>query len=135
MRLKEMGSAANIIGYHIAVLLGMHEWFSENHCPVARFLILDQPSQAHFPADKPRDSTLTDEDRAELLNLYTAIQNTVLALGDKYQVIALEHADLDEEPFRSAVEDRWRISNGNALVPQAGSPKKSTTPNPSQVPM
>ncbi|WP_318209421.1 MULTISPECIES: hypothetical protein [unclassified Streptomyces] len=29
----------------------------------------------------------------------------------------MEHADLDDEPFRSAVQARWRRSNGEALVP------------------
>ncbi|WP_331769042.1 hypothetical protein OG948_34925 (plasmid) [Embleya sp. NBC_00888] len=29
----------------------------------------------------------------------------------------MEHADLDDEPFRGAVEARWRRSNGQALVP------------------
>ncbi|WP_412566581.1 DUF3732 domain-containing protein [Streptomyces chartreusis] len=37
-------------------------------------------------------------------------------LGGDFQVVVLEHADLDDDPFRNAVRARWRRSNGEALT-------------------
>lgn len=118
VRLADMGGGENWLGYHVATLLSMHEWFSEQRNPVPRFLILDQPSQVYFPEDAPDGTALAGPDRTALLNLYRTIQNTVDALDGDFQVIVMEHADLDDEPFRSSVEARWRRSNGQALVPQ-----------------
>ncbi|MEU0948829.1 DUF3732 domain-containing protein [Streptomyces canus] len=115
-KMSEMGSGQNYLGYHIATMLSLHEWFAEIHSPVPRFLILDQPSQAGFP-DETRDGGFGTA-RATLLNLYKTIQASVEALRGGFQVIVVEHADLDDEPFRSAVRARWRRSNGEALVPE-----------------
>lgn len=118
VRLADMGGGENWLGYHVATLLSMHEWFSEQRSPVPRFLILDQPSQVYFPEDAPDSTALAGPDRTALLNLYKTIQSTVEALDGDFQVIVMEHADLDDEPFRSSVEARWRRSNDQALVPQ-----------------
>ncbi|ALC29798.1 DUF3732 domain-containing protein [Streptomyces sp. CFMR 7] len=118
VRLADMGGGENWLGYHVATLLSMHEWFSEQRSPVPRFLILDQPSQVYFPEDAPDSTALAGPDRTALLNLYKTIHSTVEALDGDFQVIVMEHADLDDEPFRSSVEARWRRSNGQALVPQ-----------------
>ncbi|MGW4958215.1 DUF3732 domain-containing protein [Nonomuraea sp. NPDC004186] len=117
IRLSDMGGGENWLGYHVATLLSMHEWFSEQNGPVPRLLILDQPSQVYFPEDAPDGGVLAGPDRIALLNLYKTIQRTVDSLEGDLQVIVMEHADLDDEPFRSAVEARWRRSNGQALVP------------------
>lgn len=118
VRLADMGGGENWLGYHVATFLSMHEWFSEQRSPVPRFLILDQPSQVYFPQDAPDGTTLAGTDRTALLNLYKTIQNTIEILDGDFQVIVMEHADLDDEPFRSSVEARWRRSTGQALVPQ-----------------
>jgi hypothetical protein len=115
-KMSEMGSGQNYLGYHIATMLSLHEWFAEINSPVPRFLILDQPSQAGFP-DETRDGGFGTA-RATLLNLYKTIHASVAALQGGFQVIVVEHADLDDEPFRSAVRARWRRSNGEALVPE-----------------
>lgn len=117
VRLSDMGGGENWLGYHVATLLSMHEWFSEQNNPVPRLLILDQPSQVYFPEDAPDGGQLVGPDRTALLNLYKTIQQTIESLNGDFQVIVMEHADLDEEPFRSSVEARWRRSNGEALVP------------------
>ncbi len=118
VRLADMGGGENWLGYHVATMLSMHEWFSEQNNPVPRFLILDQPSQVYFPEDAPDNAVLAGPDRTALLNLYRTIQGTVEALNGAFQVIVMEHADLDDDTFRSSVEARWRRSNGRALVPQ-----------------
>lgn len=115
--LSDMGSGQNWMGYHVATMLSLHEWFAEQDCPVPGLLILDQPSQVYYPEDASEGADLTGADRVALLNLYRVIQASVERLCGSLQVIVMEHADLDEEPFRSAVRERWRESNGNALVP------------------
>ncbi|MFE6894780.1 DUF3732 domain-containing protein [Streptomyces sp. NPDC057694] len=115
-KMAQMGSGQNYLGYHIATMLSLHEWFSEMDSPVPRFLILDQPSQAGFP-DDTRDGGFGAA-HATLLNVYKTVQSTIDTLGGDFQVIVVEHADLDAEPFRSAVRERWRLANGKALVPE-----------------
>ncbi|WP_079051993.1 DUF3732 domain-containing protein [Streptomyces regalis] len=78
--------------------------------------MLDQPSQAGFP-DETRDGGFGTA-RATLLDLYKTIQASVEAFRGGLQVIVVEHADLDDEPFRSAVRACRRRSNGEALVPE-----------------
>ncbi|MBF6250228.1 DUF3732 domain-containing protein [Nocardia farcinica] len=113
VRLADMGSAENHLGYHIATLLSLHEWFSEHRGPVPRTLILDQPSQVYFPPDYGEPT----RDLNHLLNVYRTIVNTTLALDGALQVIVVEHADLADPLFRDHVVERWRYSNDQALVP------------------
>ncbi|WP_459548548.1 DUF3732 domain-containing protein [Nocardia sp. X0981] len=113
VRLADMGSAENHLGYHIATLLSLHEWFSEHRAPVPRTLILDQPSQVYFPADYGEPT----RDLSHLLNVYQTIVNTTRALDGALQVIVVEHADLTAPLFRDHVVERWRYSNNQALVP------------------
>nr|BFE62464.1 DUF3732 domain-containing protein [Dactylosporangium thailandense] len=118
IQLKDMGSGENYVGYHLATFLALHEWFDREERPVPRLLIIDQPSQVWFPKDYSGDGghTLPDEDRSALVRLYEAIMRTVDALSPRFQVIVMEHADLEEEWFQEAVEYRWRES-GEALIP------------------
>lgn len=113
VRLADMGSAENHLGYHVATLLSLHEWFSEHRGPVPRTLILDQPSQVYFPPDYGEPT----RDLSHLLNVYKAIVDTTRALEGALQVIVVEHADLADPLFRDHVIERWRYSNNRALVP------------------
>lgn len=117
VRLADMGSAENHLGYHGATLLSLHEWFSEHRGPVPRTLILDQPSQVYFPPDYTGEPTPQGTDLSHLLNIYRTINDTVQALDDALQVIVVEHADLADPLFRNHVVERWRYSNNQALVP------------------
>ncbi|MFD9607005.1 DUF3732 domain-containing protein [Streptomyces sp. NPDC059970] len=119
VRLKDMGSAENHLGYHVATLLSLHEWFAEHRGPVPRVLILDQPSQVYFPPDHTGAATLQANDRSHLLNIYQAIHDTLRLLGGAFQVIVMEHADLDDPAFSQHVVQRWRYGNDQALVPPA----------------
>jgi hypothetical protein len=112
-----MGSGENWLGYHIATLLSLHEWCTEQNRPLPRFLILDQPSQVYFPSDYDGTAPeLVGSDRNMLLRAYQVIADTVERLSPGFQVIVIEHADLDGDPFRSAVVRRWR-GVGTGLVP------------------
>ncbi|MEU5385039.1 DUF3732 domain-containing protein [Kitasatospora cineracea] len=117
VRLADMGSAENHLGYHVATLLSLHEWFSEHRGPVPRTLILDQPSQVYFPPDYTGEPTPQGTDLSHLLNVYQTIVNTTQALDGALQVIVVEHADLADPLFRDHVVERWRYSNNEALVP------------------
>jgi len=120
--LREMGSAQNWLGYHLAVHLALHGHFAEHDRPVPGFLILDQPSQVYYPRDHDYRGdadgdvgVLKDEDRAALSRVYGMIFDATKKLHPKFQVIVMDHANLQEESFRSAVREEWR--GGEALVP------------------
>jgi hypothetical protein len=114
--LREIGSGENLVGYHIAALLALHEYFIVNARPVPRILMLDQPSQVYFPADTTsEDPELDDEDREALSRLLSEVQSLVSRFDGLFQVILLDHADLATEWFQDAVVERWR--DGVKLIP------------------
>jgi Protein of unknown function (DUF3732) len=122
VRLDEMGSGENWLGYHPATFLALHEWFAQEARPVPHTLIMDQPSQVWFPADDTGDGqhVLRDDDRDALIRAYTVITETITRLTSDFQAIVMEHADLEEPVFREAVRYRWR-DDGEALIPPIGS--------------
>ncbi|MGW3480191.1 DUF3732 domain-containing protein [Streptomyces althioticus] len=115
--LPEMGSGENHLGYHVAAMLSLHEWFTEHRAPVPHLLVLDQPSQAFFPPDHTGEAILGSNDRHKLLNVFQAIHQTLRLLEGQFQVIVMEHADLDHPDFGPYVAQRWRYDNNQALVP------------------
>lgn len=120
--LNEMGGGENWLGYHLATLLSLHESFAEHRRPVPRLLVLDQPSQVYFPADY-KNAGLEPEresDRISLLRAYSVIADTIDNLDGNLQVIVMEHADLEQDVFSSAVTRRWRQGESDgALVPHS----------------
>ena len=115
----EIGSGMNWVGYHLTAYLALQRFFIEQRRPVPSFVILDQPSQAFFPRD--RDSggdldELTDTDRENTRRLYELTFQVVEELGGQLQVIALDHADFEDDWFSGSVVQRWR--DGEALIPQ-----------------
>lgn len=123
--LRDMGSGDNHLGYHVATLLSLHEWFAENDNPVPGVLILDQPSQVYFPPDHVGEEVLESDDRVLLLNIFKAIHRTLRRLDGKLQVIVMEHADLEDPAFSDHVVHRWRRRDGQALVPAAWIPPEA----------
>ncbi|MFD7997497.1 DUF3732 domain-containing protein [Streptomyces mexicanus] len=115
--LPEMGSGENHLGYHVAAMLSLHEWFTEHRAPVPHLLVLDQPSQVFFPPDHTGEAILGANDRHKLLNVFQAIHQTLRLLEGRFQVIVMEHADLDHPDFGPYVTQRWRYDTNQALVP------------------
>lgn len=113
--MTSMGSGENWLGYHVAALLALQEWFIETARPVPRFLLLDQPSQVYFPTD-PGDGEdpAGDEDLEALGRILGAMVDAIEGTG-ALQVIITDHADLPDDWFSGAVLERWR--GGLALVP------------------
>ena len=118
--LQRMGSGENWVGYHVIAHLALHNWFRKKLRPVPAFLILDQPSQAHYPPEQDRDDgslvSLEDEDKTAVHKLFALIERVTRDLSPAFQVILIDHADLKEKWFEDAVVERWR--HGKKLVPQ-----------------
>ncbi len=116
----QIGSGLNWVGYHLAVYLGLHRFFITAGRPVPRFLLLDQPSQAFFPPDRASGGDLEeldDTDRAHTRALYRLLYDEVQRQSGALQVIALDHADFEDDWFQDSVVHRWR--DGDALIPAA----------------
>lgn len=117
--LSNMGSGENWLGYHVATLLALHEWFLQESLSVPRFLLLDQPSQVYFPADASgnEEAPDADEDRVALGRVMKQLARVVENNAPGLQLIVLDHADLQEPWFQESVVERWR--DGRALIPSA----------------
>lgn len=117
LTLSQIGSGENWVGYHIAAHLALHRLFRARKRPVPAMLMLDQPSQAHYPPD--RDVGLIDasedEDQAAVARLYRELHSYCEVLGGAMQIIVADHVDLLEQWFRDATVERWR--DGIKLVP------------------
>lgn len=115
--LFRIGSAANWIGYHLAAHLALHRYFTTQSRPVPRFLMLDQPTQAHYPAESENASGQPDDDadRIAVRTMFELMRDVVDDLTPNFQVIVCDHADLPEPWFQDAVRHRWR--GGIKLIP------------------
>ena len=116
--LFRMGSGENWVGYHVLAHLALHKWFRLKRRPVPGFLIFDQPSQAHYPAERDADGSLdvlADEDQTAVLQLFKLIANAAAELAPELQIIVMDHADLKRDWFEQAVAARWR--KGEKLIP------------------
>jgi hypothetical protein len=116
----EIGSGMNWVGYHLSAYLALQEFFVERERPVPSFIIVDQPSQAFFPRDREAGgdlSELTDVDRDNTRRLYRLMYDVAESMNGGLQIIALDHADFDDEWFSQSVIERWR--GGSALIPSA----------------
>jgi hypothetical protein len=116
--LTRMGSAENWIGYHVVAHLGLHKFFRGRSRPVPGFLMLDQPSQAHYPPERDAEGdlgVLADEDQAAVRRLFELLRRFASDLAPSMQVIVVDHVDIRESWFQGAVAERWRA--GRKLVP------------------
>ncbi|HEY7328030.1 MAG TPA: DUF3732 domain-containing protein [Gemmataceae bacterium] len=118
IRLPQMGSGENWMGYHIVTHLGLQKLFVERKRPVPGLLMLDQPTQVYFPPEPTEDRSvdeLEDEDRQAVRRLFTLIFEVVEKLAGGLQVIITDHADLADGWFQESIVEKWR--GGNKLVP------------------
>lgn len=115
--LFRIGSAANWIGYHLAAHLALHRYFTMQDRPVPRLLLLDQPTQAHYPSDNDRDTGVPadDADRVAVRRMFELMRDVVEELAPNLQLIVCDHANLPEDWFQDAVRHNWR--GGVKLIP------------------
>ena len=120
LSLAQMGSGENWIGYHVAVHLSLHKLFCRRSRPVPGLLMLDQPSQAHYPPERDeggRIDGLPDEDQAAVRLLYSLLHQYCNELAPNIQIIVADHVELLEDWFSESTVARWR--DGITLVPQS----------------
>ncbi|UUT24095.1 DUF3732 domain-containing protein [Pseudomonas sp. T8] len=98
--LWEVGSGANWLAYHVAMLLALQKLFMSKknvEHPVPHFLIFDQPSQVYFPvkraAKNEEEHELDDEDRDAVRKVFVALAAAVNSSEGRLQIIVLDHAD------------------------------------------
>ncbi|MDL2282524.1 DUF3732 domain-containing protein [Parabacteroides sp. OttesenSCG-928-G06] len=144
--LWKIGSGANHMCYHLATLLGLHEYFlnltksgKSNYIP--SFLILDQPSQVYFPEEFPKKNSNkknaenSNKKETKALKISQDIENTkdifktcsdfMQKTDFKTQIIILEHAPAStwEGDDNVSLVEEWRGSDLNdknykALIPK-----------------
>lgn len=95
--LWEIGSGSNWLGYHIATLLSLQEYFlklgkKDNHTP--SFLVIDQPSQAYFPQTLKNNEAgqKTSDDIERVKAIFETFSEFLKRTKNECQVIVLEHA-------------------------------------------
>ncbi|TBR23349.1 DUF3732 domain-containing protein, partial [bacterium] len=120
VRLQELGSGANWLGYHLAGVVALHQFFIERLAPVPQFLMLDQPSQVWFPAEVAKvtgqSAPAKDADLAAVKRVYEFLIQ--VAKGPNApQIIVSDHARLEDRAFKSATIEDWHDNEG--LVPSS----------------
>jgi hypothetical protein len=116
IRLENMGSGDNWVGCHVLTHMALHRLFRERERPVPAFLIMDQPSKAHYPPDvEITDEEIEDDDRAAVLRLFKFIYER--SIQDGFQTIVIDHADEPQDWFQESVIEKWR--GGLKLVPDS----------------
>ena len=112
--LNQMGSGANWVGYHLLLHFALHKFFLKNQRPIPRFLMLDQPSQVYFPSDSSDLSKCKDIEAVK--RMFKFIIDRANEMGEGFQVIMTEHANLQESEFQQLVIQQWY--DGNKLIPE-----------------
>ena len=122
--LWEIGSGSNWLSYHIAISLGLQQYFiSQDHNPVPSFIVYDQPSQVYFPkrianreTEINLDPKLRDEDIVAVQKAFQVISLVVQASMGELQVIVLDHAPENVWGNIQGVHlvEEWR--EGKALI-------------------
>jgi hypothetical protein len=122
--LWEIGSGSNWMGYHIATILALHEFFTslKKNNFVPTFIVLDQPSQAYFPEGLTKKQTKPESDDIERVHsIFQSLKVFLDSTEKKNQIIVLEHAGPE---FWSDIEDtvqigkRWTQNDNTALIPK-----------------
>lgn len=135
--LYKLGSGANHMCFHLATLLGIHEYFlklpetgKKNYVP--SLLVLDQPSQVYFPEDfkdlekemEVNKKQKISEDIKNTTMIFNVCSKFMEWNDNKTQIIILEHASpstWENIPNINLVEE-WRGQfdeiSYNALIPK-----------------
>lgn len=115
--LTQIGSGENWVGYHLAVHMALHRLFRARRRPVPAFLMVDQPSQAHYPPERDVGaiSGEADEDQQSVARLYRTLFDYAGDLAPAMQVIVTDHVELLQPWFRDSIKQRWR--DGIKFIP------------------
>lgn len=115
--LTQIGSGENWVGYHLAAHMALHKLFRARRRPVPAFLMIDQPSQAHYPPDSDVGAVtgMEGEDHQAVARLYRTLYDFVGELNAGMQLIVTDHVELLQPWFRESMRERWR--DGVKFVP------------------
>ncbi|MCI4588967.1 DUF3732 domain-containing protein [Sphingobium sp. BYY-5] len=117
------GGGENHLAYHLAALLALHRFAANNHQPLPRFLLIDQPTQVYFPSETlyaeaggSIEKTEKDADLEAVRRLFELLKRFGEVDAPRFQIIVTEHANLRDDWFQEAlVESPW--NKPPALVP------------------
>lgn len=138
--LNKIGSGSNYMCYHLATLLGLHEYFyklketnTTNYVP--SFLVLDQPSQVYYPdileekvIKKQKLVSKESEDLENTKKIFEVCAKFMERTNNEIQIIILEHAPVSTwkgidlkhinlvEEWRGKEEDGYYSDDYNALI-------------------
>lgn len=121
--LWEIGSGANWLAYHVAVMLALQRYFlSDIGHSVPGLLVFDQPSQVYFPSGFDGDHVSDrgrsrDQDIDAIRSVFEVLGAEVMRARGRLQVIVLDHAGpdvWDKIPGVTRIQD-WR--GDDKLVP------------------
>ena len=139
--LNKIGSGSNYMCYHMATMLGLHEYFYKlketgklNYVP--SFLVLDQPSQVYYPEilkkKQENGEKLEEKDSEDLentRNIFEVCSTFMERTNNEIQIIILEHAPQETWSGINNINlvDEWRgkENDGNysedykALIPKS----------------
>lgn len=96
--LWEIGSGANWLAYHVAVMAALQRFFlTDIGHPVPGLLVFDQPSQVYFPrgfggAHVSELGRTRDEDVRAIRWVFEALGSEVVQANGRLQIIVLDHA-------------------------------------------
>jgi hypothetical protein len=110
LALPQIGSGENWVGYHVAAHLALHGLFLARKRPIPAFLMLDQPSQVHYPPERDVGEIdgKSDEDQAAVARLYRLLFDYCEEHFPGMQIIVMDHVELLEDWFRDSTVQRWR---------------------------
>lgn len=116
--LQQMGSGENWLACHLFIHFALHKHFLDKSRPVANFIILDQPTQIHYPKDYQEENgkIVKSSDEKADEKMFDFIFYIVEKLTPKFQVIVTDHANFDNDSFQKSIVEKWR--NGKKLVPK-----------------
>jgi Protein of unknown function (DUF3732) len=124
--LWEIGSGSNWLSYHVAVSVGLQQFFlTVPASPVPGLLVYDQPSQVYFPkrlverqSDTEPEPQLRDEDVEAVRKVFEALARVVVESAGALQIIVLDHAAANVWGGIQTVHmvEDWR--EGRKLVPK-----------------
>lgn len=121
---SDAGSGANWVAYHIAMLLGFHNFFIDKDTPVFNFLIFDQPSQVYFQRssyDASKKIQIFDkntEDAKSVREMFEKMQKSINDNNGKFQILVLDHAASDIWGDIDGINEVAEWTGDNALIPQ-----------------
>jgi hypothetical protein len=121
--MSRTGGGENHLAYHLAALLALHRFATNNDQPIPRFLMIDQPTQVYFPSETAYaetggsiEKTEEDADLEAVRRLFELLVRFSASDAPGFQLIVTEHANLRDDWFQdSLVEQPW--TKPPALVP------------------